>query len=185
MANYNEYNQKNEIAGLTVDYYSDSAPGMYTDKGYIHHNLLYDRGNKVSDRHMGIRAMQANETGYSEVAYNSLRRFRHRGINSGLFVHDNELYSDSFATNSFALNAGDNATVINNKVFGMGDNPIGIGWGSDLRVADNFVYIWCYSPTQRFDEYEVRSSSVAGMRFTHLTAQNYANMLFLKAITLC
>jgi hypothetical protein len=170
---------KNEIAGLTVDYYGDSTPGMYTDVSYVHHNLLYDRGNQITDRHMGIRALQAETRGSieTEAAYNSFRRFRQRGIDGVRLVHDNELYSDSFTTNSFALGVGDNVTVKNNKIFGMGYNPIGIGWGSDIHVSDNFIYIWGYAPARRFDEYN-RNSAAAGMRVTNYDNLVFENMLF-------
>jgi hypothetical protein len=168
---------ENEIAGITIDYYSDGASGMYTGKGYIHHNLLYDRGKGIPDRHMGVRALAA-EPG-SEAAYNSLRRFRHRGIDAATIVRDNELYSDSFATNSFALSAGDNATVKNNRVFGMGYHPIGIGWGNNLLIKDNFIYLWTFSPTQRSDEY-VRSSGTAGMRVTNLDNRPFFENLLVE-----
>jgi hypothetical protein len=167
---------ENEIAGLTVDYYGDSASGMRTGRGSVHHNLLYDRGTVIEDRHAAVRALLADGDS-SEAAYNSLRRFRQRGIDGAALVRDNELYCDSFATNSFALGAGDNAVITNNKVFGMGDSPIGIGWGNNIRVADNFIYMWGYSPTKRFDEYE-RKSSIAGMRVTNYNNDVFENMLF-------
>jgi hypothetical protein len=168
---------KNEIAGLTVDYYGDSVSGMYTGRGSVHHNVLYDRGNKIADRHMGVRALAAEPDGSTEVAYNSLRRFRHNGISGATLVRDNELYSDSFATNSFALSVGDNVTVKNNKIFGMGYHPIGIGWGSNIHVKDNFIYMWGFAPTRRDPEYD-RDSSVAGMRVTNYDSTNFENMLF-------
>ncbi|MDR3138115.1 MAG: fibronectin type III domain-containing protein, partial [Treponema sp.] len=71
---------KNEVAGLTVDYYGDDSSGMRTGVGYVHHNLLYDRGSKVTDRHGGVRALLADHNSATEVAYNSLRRFRQNGI---------------------------------------------------------------------------------------------------------
>jgi hypothetical protein len=168
---------QNEIAGLTIDYYSDQTPGMYTGKGYIHHNLIYDRGSVVTDRHMAVRALAAEPGASTEVAYNSLRRFRQRGIDGGTLVRDNELYCDSFDTNSFALGAGDNVVVKNNKVFGMGYNPIGIGWGNNIHVADNFIYLWAFAPTQRSEEYG-RKSAVAGMRVTNYDNSVMENMLF-------
>jgi hypothetical protein len=165
----------NTIAGLTVDYYSEDTSGM-RGRGNIHHNVLYDRGNVIHDRHAAVRALLADGNS-SEVAYNSLRRFRQRGIDGAVIVRDNELYLDSFATNSFALGAANNAVLKNNKIFGMGDSPIGIGWGNNLHVADNFIYMWGYSPTKRFDEYE-RKSSVAGMRVTNYDNNVFENMLF-------
>jgi hypothetical protein len=52
---------KNEVAGITIDYYGDSTPGMVTGNGETHHNVVYDRGSGISDRHMGIRAISAGK----------------------------------------------------------------------------------------------------------------------------
>ncbi|MDR2810259.1 MAG: hypothetical protein LBB84_06850, partial [Tannerellaceae bacterium] len=88
----------NEIAGITVDYYGGSIDGMTTGNGHTHHNVLYDRGSVIDDRHAAVRAM-ATRTQTSNpnniFAFNSLRRFRHWGIGStsGKVEH-NELYSD-------------------------------------------------------------------------------------------
>jgi hypothetical protein len=167
-------NTQNEIAGLTIDYHGPQTPGMYANRGYIHHNLIYDRGGIVTDRHGAVRALVARPG--AEVAYNSLRRFRQRGIDDATLVHDNELYCDSFATNSFALGGGDNAVLKNNKIFGMGYHPIGIGWGNNILIKDNFIYLWAFSPTHRSEEY-ARSSSVAGMRVTNLDNRPFENLL--------
>jgi hypothetical protein len=173
--NHMGWNSYNEVAGLTVDYYGGSIGGMWTGNGHIHHNVLYDRGIEIDDRHTAVRAFsRASDYTHpnSIIAFNSLRRFRHYGIGaySGRIEH-NELYSDSFDTNSFALAAGDNVTVSHNKVFGMGYLPIGIGWGSNLDVRNNFIYMRGFSPTQRSDEYK-RRSSIAGMRITDGNVQN-------------
>jgi hypothetical protein len=159
----------NEVAGLTVDYYSDNIGGLYTGNGHIHHNVLYDRGTAIDDRHMAVRALSRSSDYWnpnSIVAFNSLRRFRHWGIGgfSGR-VEYNELYSDSFETNSFAIAAGDDVEITGNKIFGMGYLPIGIGWGNNIRVKDNFIYMRGFAPTMRSEEYG-RKSAIAGMRIT-------------------
>jgi hypothetical protein len=168
----------NEIAGITVDYYGDNIGGMVTGNGHVHHNVVYDRGTGIDDRHTAIRAISVAQD-YSDpntvFAFNSLRRFRHWGIGSTSGkVHHNELYSDSFDTNSFALGAGDNVELSNNKIFGMGYLPIGIGWGSDLHVKENFIYMRGFAPNRRSAEYS-RNSSIAGMR---LTDGNMKNLLY-------
>jgi hypothetical protein len=167
----------NEVAGVTVDYYGDSVGGMVTGDGYIHHNVLYDRGTVIDDRHMAIRALSAGKNENNVIAYNSLRRFRHRGIDGNGRTEHNELYSDSFDTNSFALGAGNNTQLANNKIFGMGYNPIGIGWGNNLLVKNNFIYMHGFAPTRRSEEYG-RNSAVAGMRVTNYDGSPYENMLF-------
>jgi hypothetical protein len=125
---------------------------------------------------MGIRAISA---GKWSVEYNSLRRFRHRGIDSweGSQVIGNELYSDSYDTNSFALWLWNGVTAVDNKIFGMWYLPIWIGWWSNTYVVNNFIYERCYSPNQRSDEY-ARSSSVSGMRVTNYDNSELKNMIY-------
>ncbi|MDR2389256.1 MAG: hypothetical protein LBD89_05675 [Tannerellaceae bacterium] len=165
----------NEVAGITVDYYGGSIGGMCTGNGHVHHNVLYDRGTEIDNRHAAIRAI-SRSSDYthpdSKIAYNSLRRFRHCGIGaySGRIEH-NELYSDSFETNSFALAAGNNVVLSHNKIFGMGYLPIGIGWGSNLEVRNNFIYLRGFAPTRRSQEYD-RNSAIAGMRITDGNVEN-------------
>jgi hypothetical protein len=171
----------NEIAGITVDYYGNSVGGMVTGNGYIHHNVLYDRGTVIDNRHLAIRAISLGQD-YKDpntaISFNSLRRFRHWGIGSiSGKVDRNELYSDSFDTNSFALAAGDNVQVTNNKIFGMGYLPIGIGWGNNLHVKNNFIYLRGFAPTLRSTEYD-RKSAIAGMRVTNYDGVALENMLF-------
>jgi hypothetical protein len=72
---------------------------------------------------------------------------------------------------------GNGVRATDNKIFGMGYLPIGIGWGNDTYVANNFIYERCYSPTQRSEEY-TRSSSVAGMRITNYYGDEFKNMLY-------
>jgi hypothetical protein len=176
----------NEVAGLTVDYYGGSIGGMWTGNGHIHHNVLYDRGTEIDDRHAAVRAISRGADYVhpnSVVAFNSLRRFRHCGIGaySGRIEY-NELYSDSFDTNSFALAAGNDVTLSHNKIFGMGYLPIGIGWGSNLDVRNNFIYMRGFAPAKRSEEYG-RNSAIAGMRITDGNVQNILyedNIIVLK-----
>jgi hypothetical protein len=168
---------RNEVAGITVDYYGASVGGMVTGDGHIHHNVLYDRGTIIDNRHMAIRAISTGQDPQNDISYNSLRRFRHRGIDGRGKVDHNELYSDSFATNSFALGAGQNSRLTNNRIFGMGYNPVGIGWGNNFYVQGNFIYMRGFAPTKRDEEYD-RKSAVAGMRVTNYDGILYENMLF-------
>ncbi|MDR0749043.1 MAG: hypothetical protein LBF62_05680 [Tannerellaceae bacterium] len=179
----------NEVAGVTVDYYGDNIGGMATGNGHIHHNVLYDRGTGIDDRHAAIRALHAGKRTDNDISFNSLRRFRHCGIQSNGKTSYNELYSDSFATNSFVLSPdGDEGSEITgNKIFGMGYLPIGTGWGSNTNVRNNFIYMRGYSPTKRSEEYG-RKSSIAGMRITSYECKNMLfedNVIVLKAEDEC
>jgi hypothetical protein len=59
----------------------------------------------------------------------------------------------------------------------MGYNPIGIGWGSNIHIKDNFIYLWAFAPTMRSEEY-ARKSAAAGMRVTNYDNSVMENMLF-------
>ena len=169
----------NEIAGLTIDYYGASVAGMYPGDGFIHHNVIIDRGSVIDDRHMAIRAISARSGYNNEIAYNSVRRFRQIGIDATGNIHHNELYSDSFDTNSFMIGAGSNSAILNNKSFGTGYNPLGTSWNSDMTVKNNFIYIQGTAPSMRSTEYP-RLSGIAGVRFTLYTGDttNYENILY-------
>ncbi|MDR1984899.1 MAG: carboxypeptidase-like regulatory domain-containing protein [Prevotellaceae bacterium] len=167
----------NEVAGITVDYYGDDICGMKTSDGNIHHNVLYDRGSVVTDRHSGIRAVMTGSKPSNIFAFNSLRRFRHRGIDGSGKIEHNELYSDSFETNSFALGIYAESQATHNKIFGMGYNPLGVGWANDIHVSNNFIYMRGFSPSMRSTEYN-RKSSVVGMRVTNYDGRTMENMLF-------
>jgi hypothetical protein len=157
---------QNEVAGVLVDYYGDSVTGMVAGSGRVHHNVIVDRGSVIDDRHQGIKALTVTgDSPGNEVAYNSIRRFRHQGIRGGAAIHHNELYSDSFDTNSFMLVAQQGGRIEDNKLFGTGYNPIGIGWSEDLLVRRNFIYLHATAPSLRSDEYD-RLSGVAGVRLT-------------------
>jgi len=169
----------NEVAGITVDYYGKSVSGMITGDGYIHHNVIIDRGTVVDNRHQGIKAIEAGSHIENEIAYNSLRRFRHQGIIGNGDKHHNELYSDSFDSNSFLIGAGTNGRIEHNKMFGMGYNPVGTGWGSNTVISNNFIYLHGTAPSQRSTEY-ARLSGIAGLRYTLYgdEATDYENSLY-------
>jgi hypothetical protein len=163
---------QNEIAGLTLDYYGDNISGAVTGNGRTHHNVVYDRGSGIDDRHMGILAASIGDSDANEFYCNSLRRFRHQGVRGSGRVHHNEMYSDSFATNSFMITQSENGTAEDNKLFGMGYLPIGIGWSNHTVTRRNFIYIHGYAPSQRSDEY-ARKSAVAGMRITNYSESTF------------
>ena len=168
---------QNEIAGVTVDYYGNSVAGMIAGDGKVHHNVVIDRGTVIDNRHQGIKALEAGSSTTNEVAWNAVRRFRHQGIYSSGQIHHNELYSDSFDTNSFMIGPSEGASVSYNLLFGMGYNPVGIGWANNLTVRKNFIYIRGFAPTLRSTEYN-RKSAVSGLRTTNYDNTPYNNMLY-------
>jgi hypothetical protein len=97
---------------------------------------------------------------------------------SGGNIHHNELYSDSFDTNSFMIGPGEGSSVTHNKLFGMGYNPLGVGWSNNLVVRNNFIYIRGFAPSLRSTEYN-RNSGIAGLRTTNYDGTTlYQNMRY-------
>ena len=156
-----------ELAGITVDYYGDSVNGIYIESdNYIHHNVVYDRGSVIDNRHQQIRAITANGASHNVISYNSVRRCRQTGIAGGWECRGNEIYGDSFAPNSYLLGYNTDSMLDRNKIFGLGYNPIGIGGGvtNSAVAVNNFIYVQAYAPTQRDLEYN-RLSGVSGFRW--------------------
>ncbi|MCL2164555.1 MAG: hypothetical protein FWH55_09230 [Oscillospiraceae bacterium] len=156
-----------EIGGIIADYYGDSVGGIASDyDSYVHHNVIYDRGSVIDNRHQQIRAITGNWTSYNVVAYNSLRRCRQTGISGSRECYGNEIYGDSFAPNSYLVSFINNAEIYRNKIFGLGHSPVGIGGGTthDTMVRNNFIYVNAWAPEIRDDEY-YRLSGVSGIRW--------------------
>ncbi|MDR2410675.1 MAG: T9SS type A sorting domain-containing protein [Bacteroidales bacterium] len=168
---------EHEIAGVTVDYYGESINGIRAGRGKFHHNVIIDRGTVIDDRHLGIKALSTENDPNTEVSYNSIRRFRHQGIMGSAYKHHNELYSDSYATNSFLIGVRDSNRVEYNKMFGMGFNPVGTSWASNTVVNNNFIYLQGTAPNQRSNEYE-RLSGIAGLRYTLYGGTTYKNSVY-------
>jgi len=161
--------QGNEIAGITVDYYGDDTNGFYLG-GFesLHHCVLVDRGTVVTDRSIGIQAIYTYQGGDGkQVMWNSLRRFRHQGIYLANKVYGNELYCDSYATNSIMINPDVNGEVYNNKLFGVGYMPVGLNSGDGCDIHDNLVYLHGTANDQRFQEYG-RVSDIIGINLRML-----------------
>ncbi|MBM4044947.1 MAG: hypothetical protein FJ279_07530 [Planctomycetes bacterium] len=146
-----------EVAGLTVTYAGSQVSGIVVNNAYegahVHHNVIQDNGTELFDRHRGLDGI-AFDTGNVETVskchHNLIKRTRHRGItvrsNNDIFA--NEIYVDSFATNSYGIMYYDNRggsrnlSLHGNRIFGTGFHPIGIGSGqgwSDVKVIGNFV----------------------------------------------
>ena len=160
------HSDRTEIAGVAVGYYGDSVNGLCADKNVnIHHNIIDDHGSVIDDRHMQNRAV-ALGGGKNVISYNSVRRCRQTGISGGSECFSNEVYGDSFTTNSFLMDYSSGCKIYNNKIFGLGYNPIGIGGGAcnDASATGNFIYMQAYAPTKRYSEYD-RLSGAAAFRW--------------------
>ena len=159
-----------DFAGMTVIYHGSQVTGLYGDAGHVHHNVIVDEGTEITDRHNGIKAIQAAG---APVHHNLIKRCRQNGIKvyDNDDVYKNEVYVDSWATNSYAIMCytHGNSVIHDNWIFGGGYNVVGIGTlgtgARDIEVYDNFVHLQATEPTDRWPEYGA-ISGVRGMRIT-------------------
>ncbi|MFC2173879.1 hypothetical protein ACFLU6_14820 [Acidobacteriota bacterium] len=157
--------QNTEVAGITAEYTGAQVSGIMIDSAYegteIHHNVIVDRGTEILDRHRGLDGIFFDieaAAGTWPCHHNLLKRVRHRGIHasSNHDIYANEIYIDSWATNSYGImyySSGDtihDIVIHENRIFGTGYHPIGIGSGynaADVSVSNNYIQMQGQAPT--------------------------------------
>ena len=150
---YIKYQSEVEIAGVNVEYYFSQTHGVAIVSAagdtYIHHNLINDKGNIITYRHgAGVKSILFRggdphiENGH-KLEYNLIKRTRQNGFNFAMKMYENEVYVDSWATNSFAIQpTHKSAHIKGNKVFLTGYNAYGSGWSSnDMIYEDNLIHM--------------------------------------------
>lgn len=181
-------NQENfEIAGVSIDYQTPQTYGMYFRyaKGEvnIHHNVFKDRGSSITNRHGsgGGRSVyfQYPEAGVNNIAihHNLVKRTRQNGLSEAQNIYNNEIYVDSWSTNSFAIQPHseegvDAGNITNNKVFLTGYHAIGISWAHEnLLVDNNFIHMEGINTAKnRWYESFGDQNSLNGLRITNYGA---------------
>ena len=170
-----------QVAGITVEYAGDSVSGIVAraKNNYIHHNVIKDKGIGIDNRSQGIKAIWI-EKGDQVVHNNLVVRARHQGIVTGKDVAEirsNEVYIDSWATNSFGIKPAN--LVWDNKIFGTGYHVNGLGWTNGIIVKNNLIHLQGDAPYDRSDEYGPKCS-VNGIRLTQYSGKTlpYDNILY-------
>ncbi|SHG41095.1 hypothetical protein SAMN05443144_12746 [Fodinibius roseus] len=146
-----------EIAGVTSEYRWHQTWGMRFEQAFgkydIHHNVFLDKGTQMFSRHgaggarsLGFRDMKEealSERNDMRIHHNLIKRTRQNGFNGARIVHNNEIYVDSWAVNSFAVSPfNDHGQVYENKIFMTGYYGCGILWATEeLRARDNFIHM--------------------------------------------
>lgn len=198
--NYGGYNaiitqehDKLEVAGITFDYHTAQTYAMYMSfsKNYaysadynIHHNVFKDRGWHIVNRHgrTGGRSLlftgEVPKTGNDFKLHNNLvKRTRQNAFMGATSVLDNEIYVDSWSTNSFAIQpysmpGQDAGTIRNNKIFLTGYHAIGASWAHEnLDVSNNFIHMeGVNTGKNRWWESFGDQNSLNGLRITNYGA---------------
>ena len=138
------------IAGVTVDYWTPQNTGMRLrtplDGAEVHHCVFLDRGCNIRNRHgAAVRSLSLvapKGTGY-KVHHNLVKRTRQMGILGPNELNHNEIYTDSWSVNSFALGPHHTGGVAHhNRIFGTGVNLQGFGWGTeDMLYHHNLIHL--------------------------------------------
>ncbi len=147
-----------EIAGVNIDYGGPQMIGLRFHWSEwiadVHHNIFNDSWTVINNRHgSGNRSMILDSDQEGNVHHNLVKRTRQRGL-SGKMLYNNEVYVDSWSTNSFAMSPSvDSARVYKNRIFGTGFNVYGFGWANtDLKLYDNIVHFVGKDFSERWDE---------------------------------
>ncbi len=172
-----------EVAGVRVAYHGPQVWGMTLDHPSgdirLHHNVFTDFGAVIANRHgsgtraIGIRLSKEEGANAFAFHHNLVRRTRQNGFGGATSMHSNEVYVDSWSTNSFAIQplskpgvkAGE---LHNNRIFGTGFNAYGFGWAHEsLKVHDNIVWFHGINANKRWNETWGDMSCLEAMRVTN------------------
>lgn len=173
-----------ELAGIQVEYHGPQTWGIAvrtpSGKVHIHHNVVTDKGGVIINRHgSGTRAISFLNTkkveNDFEISRNLIRRSRQNGIGGASRMFHNEVYIDSYSTNSFAIQPNSAPGVVagtlhGNRVFGTGFNAYGFGWAHEsLHIHDNLVHFHGFMANSRWAATESWGdmSTLEAMRVTN------------------
>lgn len=163
------------IAGVTVDYHSTQTSGIRLrycgGRLTVHHTVFLDRGTRILDRHgSAVRSLllQGVDSKRLHWHHNLVKRTRQMGLPGGYPSEHNEIYVDSWSVNSFAQHVGNGARVRNNRIFGTGVNPLGVGWSDwDYVVEKNLIqFTGIDTGDHRYKEEWGEQDALGGFRIT-------------------
>ena len=152
-----------ELAGITADYHGDQVVAvaliMGAQKADLHHNVFLDGGASLFNRHLGMDVISFGASD-SQCHHNLIKRTRHRGVKAfpDNEIHSNEIYIDSYATNSYGImyyapKGAQNLNLHGNRIFGTGYHPVGIGSGQgyrEVRIHGNYIQMQGSPPEGRW-----------------------------------
>lgn len=178
----------NEVAGVYMQWSGMQIGGLMFGTGgsgfRAHHNIFYDLGNGIdgfTGRETMVKSIWLPRAVYSTVDHNLIMRTRHTGIShyygnggNGL-IYNNEIYTDSYATNAFGIyftGGASDSEVYNNKFFATGYHAVSIaimGGNDNINVHDNDIVMWATDADCRWTAesgplYHCPMSSMNGVR---------------------
>jgi len=148
-----------EVAGLEIVWAGPDISGLYLHWGtgnHVHHCVMEDLGTHITNRHQAISTIDGN--GWGDYHHNLVKLTRQQGLMAAVNAHHNEVYINSYATNSFGIvpspKAGRPVDVGHNKIIGLGEHPVGIAmfgvFAPGSTVHDNRVEVKCTRSGQEY-----------------------------------
>jgi len=140
-----------EIAGVQCIYSGDQMSGIICHWSgpdiWMHHNVVDDRGKRISNRHRKCSAIKLATPGGGKLTNNLVRRARQcafGSVGAKAVVAHNEAHIDSYSINSFGIDIKSGSEVHHNRIFGCGDNVVGLvttGGCDDAKLHDNYLWL--------------------------------------------
>jgi len=180
-----------EIAGVDCVYRGSQLWGVYHHwpgaGSHLHHNVFKDLGKEMINRHgAGSRAIGfygSASVPACSVHHNLVKRTRQSGT-GGMDIHHNEIYVDSYVTNSFAITMGAGGKAYENRVFGGGYHVPAFGWGTKQTAYRNFIHLKSEDlPDNRSKEFGDKASC-NGFRLTQYngSSKKYEDNIYYENI---
>ena len=168
-----------EVAGITCIYGGTQLSGIYFQWGaankQIHHNVIQDLGKRITDRHQMCSAVVGGGGAGARIYNNLIQRARQTAFNlvglDGCETFNNEANLESYSVNSYGVRSGPKARIHDNRIFGCGDNVVGIvlNGTAESRGAKAYNnYIWLQAHAlgeikEYLNDKEMESSDVSIM----------------------
>lgn len=171
-----------EIAGVHCIYAGTQLSGIFCRESgpdvRIHHNVVEDQGRLIVNRHQMCSAIRLGSQEGGAILNNLVKRARQSALgNAGARaeIAHNELNIDSHSINSFGIGVKDDSIVHHNRIFGCGDNVVGMattGGCKNIQLYENYIWlqahdISAYQPYLNDKEMESSEYSImSGVRIT-------------------
>ena len=144
----------------------------------VHHNTIADEGRLIRNRHRMCCAIRLASVGNGHLHHNLVVRTRQSALGNtgqGVHVHHNELHIDSHSINSFGIAVKDGSRVHDNRIFGCGDNAVGMvttGGCRDVELHDNYIWLQAHDISEYLRHLNLKEmesspySIMSGVRIT-------------------
>jgi len=166
------------MAGM---YFEHSAPqescvlfNFAHGKCEVHHNVFIDKGTVIT--HRGGAGLTELKCGWDrgnpadfKVHHNLVKRARQNALRFARQIYNNEIYIDSWSTNSFATGSyTDKDDHHHNHVFATGYNAYAFPWSkTNYNAHHNFVHMQAIDVSHRWGEKWGDINMLAGLRVTN------------------